>query len=62
MAEWMAEQEARYAAGLVPGLPSDTTIDESSELNEVSVFGPADAQNDMDSVSAGDSAEWEDVV
>jgi hypothetical protein len=37
-------------------------IDESSELSEVSVFGPADAQSDMDSVSAGDSAEWEDVV
>jgi hypothetical protein len=38
------------------------TIDESSELSEVSVFGPADAQNDMDSVSVADSAEWEDVV
>jgi hypothetical protein len=61
-AEWMAEMEARYAAGLVPGLPSDTTIDESSELSEVSVFGPADAHGDMESVSAGDSAEWEDVV
>jgi hypothetical protein len=51
-----------YAGGLVPGLPSDTTMDESSELSEVSGFGPADAHSDMDSVSAGDSAEWEDAV
>jgi hypothetical protein len=55
LAEWTAEMEARYAAGLVPRLPSDTTIDESSELSEVSVLGPADAHGDMDSMTAGDS-------
>jgi hypothetical protein len=33
LAEWMADMEARYAAGLVPGLPSDTTI--VIELSEV---------------------------
>jgi hypothetical protein len=39
--EWFAEQEALYAQGMVPGLPSDTTIDELSDLSEVSVQGPA---------------------
>ena len=58
-AEWVAEQEALYAWGMVPGLPSDTTIDEPSELVEVSVQGPLGVAED--SVSVGDSGEWEDV-
>jgi hypothetical protein len=57
-AEWVAEQEALYARGVVPGLPSDTSIDESSELVEVSVQGPLGVTED---VSVGDSEEWEDV-
>jgi hypothetical protein len=58
-AEWVAEQEALYARAVVPGLPSDTSIDESSELVEVSVQGPLGVTED--SVSVGDSEEWEDV-
>jgi hypothetical protein len=58
-AEWVAEQEALYARGVAPGLPSDTSIDESSELVEVSVQGPLGVTED--SVSVGDSEEWEDV-
>jgi hypothetical protein len=58
-AEWVAEQEALYARGMVPRLPSDTTIDESSELADVSVQGPLGVTED--SVSVGDSGEWEDV-
>lgn len=62
--EWIAEQDALYAQGMVPGLPSDTTIDESSELSEVSVQGPAAGLDGVGSlpVSASDSEEWEDVV
>jgi len=58
-AQWVAEQEVLYARGMVHGLPSDTTIDESSELAEVSVQGPLVVTED--SVSVGDSGEWEDV-
>jgi hypothetical protein len=59
-AEWMAQQEMLYAMGMIPGLSSDTTIDESSELSEVSVQGPAELLADSESV--GDSEEWEDVL
>jgi hypothetical protein len=38
---------------------SDTSIDESSELVEVSVQGPLGVTEDY--VSVGDSEEWEDV-
>jgi hypothetical protein len=53
-----------YAQGMVPGLPSDTTIDESSELSEVSVQGLAGVLDGVGSlpVSASDSEEWEDVA
>jgi hypothetical protein len=56
----MAQQEMLYAMGMIPGLSSDTTIDESSELSEVSVQGPAELLADSESV--GDSEEWEDVL
>jgi hypothetical protein len=64
MGKWTAEQEALYAQGMVPGLPSDTTIDESSELSEVSVHGPAEVLDGVGSlpVSFSDSEEWEDLV
>jgi hypothetical protein len=39
-AEWLLHQERLYAAGAVPGLPSDTTVDESSDLEEVTMPGP----------------------
>ena len=63
-AQWFAEQEALYARGMVPGLSSDTTIDEPSELSEVSVQGPANVLDGVEflPVSASDSEEWEDVV
>jgi hypothetical protein len=54
------QQEVLYAMGMTPGLSSDTTIDESSELSEVSVQGPAELLADSESV--GDSEEWEDVL
>jgi hypothetical protein len=64
MEELVAAQEALYAQGMVPGLPSDTTIDESSELSEVSVQGLAGVLDGVGSlpVSASDSEEWEDVA
>jgi hypothetical protein len=62
VAEWVAAMEARYDAGLVSGLPSDTAIDESSELTEASVQGPLEVPSDQESLSVGDSAEWEDVA
>jgi hypothetical protein len=35
LALWVLQQEALYAAGQVPGLPSDSSEEESSELEEV---------------------------
>jgi hypothetical protein len=59
--DWAAEQEALYAVGMVSGLPSDTTIDESSELSELSVQGPLGLFDSAESVDFGDSQEWEDL-
>jgi hypothetical protein len=49
--QWMAEQEALYAAGQVPGLPDDTTEDERSELVPCSMSGASRQQ------SAGEEVE-----
>lgn len=57
-AEWLAEQETLYALGQVPGLPSDTTIDESSELVEASVTWPAE----LSLKAVGDAAEDGDAA
>jgi hypothetical protein len=46
---------------MVSGLPSDTTIDESSELSELSVQGPLGLFDSAESVDIGDSQEWEDL-
>jgi hypothetical protein len=40
LAAWVAHQEVLYARGMVPGLPSDSSIDDSSELSEVSMHEP----------------------
>ena len=67
-AAWMAREEAKYAAGMVPGLPSDSSIEEASEASELSeMFGfePYVVDNVVVSdveESLGDSMEWEDVV
>jgi hypothetical protein len=58
----MAALEAQSDAGLVSGLPSGTTRDRSSELTEASVQGPVGVPSDLESVSSGDGAEWEDLV
>jgi hypothetical protein len=63
LAEWLALQEALYARGMVPGLPSDSSVDESSELSEVSDLGWLEHADLFDATEVSiDSEEWEDVV
>jgi hypothetical protein len=46
----------------VPETPHDTPIDGLTELTEVSVQEPEGVLDGVESVSASDSEEWEDVL